>query len=903
MRLSPSVSLFALTLLLSAVLGGCPTAEPDPPLPVPPGVDPTVAAVQGEARAGAVHVGEEAALFGGLASEGKPGDTMIYNRLVRFVVQGPYRSHGYIDTGGSIIDADLVRPAGQLGRDPIDDVFISHGVGWLFHADTVDVVADGSEGGAAVVEASGALVRWSFIEGAVETDEPLLPEVDVVVVVRYVLEPESWTLRIEATYLNRGFDVARVNPSLGWLASDEDLWSWAAHQGLNPEVLEDLDAIGGAGKYGEASYSFWPDEGQLRSLGIAALVSSAGISATSLGWTDVEPGDSVTFTRNLSVAPDVLTAEAERRSAQGLDLADVSGSVLDPDGAGVGGVRVWFVDGERIAGYSTTGDDGRFEASVEPGDWDLYAVGRADGDHVDMVSGAGRYGPYAHADVNARQLAVLDGTSFADELPLAAGWPVPPPVSVTAGATPVTDVEIQMEARGTLVLDVTDSDGAPLPAYAEVVGDAAVASNVPDALREHLGIEGGSRLARVWTADGHVELPAPPGTYTVSVEHSWRHERTSVEIEVPAGGSGSGAVSLDRTVPADGWLAMDSHLHAAPSNDGHLAMEHRLIACAATGVDLPVNTDHDRMADYRPLATALGLDDRLQVLPGVEVSPVVRGHFNLFPVEPDPSLINGGAEPWWEFPETQQELFDRIFATGTEDSVLQINHGRSPGMMAFAGYSPDNGQVNNEDMWSWDFNVFELMNGTGHGDVLELRDDWFSFLNAGHIDKLPTGTSDSHGRGSACGYGRTDIFLDTDDAASVTPGEVTAALMGGHIVVAGGLTLRVEGTGGAMPGDLIAGDSNEIVARVLGPAHIRPTVVRLYRNGEVVDSVDVPPDAEPGLWIEHTFEIEDAEDAWYVVEAEGASGIGGVWHGGIPYAIANAIRVDVAGDGWEAPGL
>jgi len=828
---------------------------------------------------------------------------MIYNRFARFVVQGPYQSHGYIDTGGSIIDADLVRPEGQLGRDPIDDVFISNGVGWLFHADTVAVAADGSDGGAAVVEAPGALIRWAFIEGAVETDVPLLEEVDVGIVVRYVLEPDSYTLRIEATYTNRGNGVARINPSLGWLASDEDLWSWAAHQGFDPDQLDDLDAIGGVGKYGEATFSFWPDEGQLRSLGIAALVSSAGISATSLGWTDLEEEASVTFVRNLSVAPDVLTAEAERRRHQGLPLASVSGTVTGPDGAGVEAARVWFVDGETVAGFAMTATDGSWSAEIEPGTWDVYAVGRADGDFVPMPAGAGRYGPYAHAAANGRVLAALDGTAPGTPLPLAAGWPVPAPASVTTSADPVTGIDIQLEGRGTLVLDVTDSDGAPLPAYAEVHGDAAVAAQVPDGLRKHLGIEGGTRFARIWTGDGHVELPIPAGTWSVSAEHSWRHERTAGEVEVAAGSAGAIEFALERTVPPDGWLALDSHLHAAPSNDGHLAMEHRLIACAATGVDLPVNTDHDRMADYRPLAAALGLDDRMQVLPGVEVSPVVRGHFNLFPVEPDPSLINGGAEPWWIFPETQQELFDRIFETGTEDSVLQINHGRSPGMMEFAGYSPNNGQVNSEDMWSWDFNVFELVNGTGHGDVPPLREDWFSFLNLGRTNKIPTGVSDSHGRGSPCGYGHTDIFLDTDDPTSVTPGQITDALMAGHTVVAGGLTLRVESTEGAIPGDTVVGGEHEITARVLAPAHIRATELRLYRNGVVVASVEVPEESVDGLWIEHTFEVEDDEDAWYVVEAEGGGGIGGVWHGGKPYAIAFAIFVDVAGDGWEAPGL
>jgi hypothetical protein len=57
------------------------------------------------------------------------------------------------------------------------------------------------------------------------------------------------------------------------------------------------------------------------------------------------------------------------------------------------------------------------------------------------------------------------------------------------------------------------------------------------------------------------------------------------------------------------------------------------------------------------------------------------------------------------------------------------------------------------------------------------------------------------------------------------------------------------------------------------------------------------------VWFDDSFEVETATDSWFVVEVDGASGMGGVWRGGVPYAAAQAIFVDVAGDGWTAPGL
>ena len=903
-------AVLALVAALGTLMGGCPTPEPtEPPTPDPTaGVDPSVPAASGEARAGRIRDGGEAALFGGVAAEGRPGDVMIYNDRVRFIVQGPYRSHGYIDTGGSIIDADIVRPDGQLGRDPIDDVFISHGIGWLFHADTVEVASAGGDGIAARIRATGSLVRWSFIEGAVEATDPILPDVDVGVVVDYTLQPDSYTVHLEATYTSNGIDDANLNPSIGWLASDEDLTAWAAGQGLEPDDLDGLAAIGAVGSNGEASFSFWPDHGELNSLGIAALVSAAGISATTMGWSIVTEGESVTFVQNITVAPDALTAEAERHRAQATDLGTVSG-VVASEGEGIAGARVWFVepgtDEPVVAGFAITGDDGSFSGDVPVGSWDLYAVGRSPGEIVDLPGGSGRYAPYAAPEVNERQLAILRGDDAGVPVPFATGWPTAAPLPVTVSAGGSVEVNLEMPPRGTLRVTIEDDAGAPLPAFVDIVrtGGDDPAAAVPAALREHLGIaESGTRLARAWLTDGSIDIPAPPGTYQVDVEHSFRHDRRRVEgVEVTAGETATVAATLAEIVLHDGWLAMDSHLHAAPSNDGQLPMEHRIATCAATGVDLPINTDHDRMVDYRPLAEAMGVTDRLNILPGVEVSPVLRGHFNLFPVAPDNDLINGGAERWWDIPADQDQFLARVRAAGTDDSIVQVNHGRD-GMMDFASYNPDDGLAGDPNRWSWDFDAFELINGSGRGNFTELRADWFSFTNLGRR-KLPTGVSDSHGRGSPCGYGRTDVFLDTDDPASVTPAMLSEALRAGHTVVAGGTTLRATVDGAALPGDTVTGGSHTFHARVLAPDWMAPGPLRLIRNGEVIETIELEDAPTDGLWLEHEFATEDDEDAWYVLETEGATQMGGVWRGGVPYAVTNVVYVDVAGDGWDAPGL
>jgi hypothetical protein len=408
----------------------------------------------------------------------------------------------------------------------------------------------------------------------------------------------------------------------------------------------------------------------------------------------------------------------------------------------------------------------------------------------------------------------------------------------------------------------------------------------------------------VWTADGDVVVDLPPGSYAVDAHHSFRHDRVLGEpFDVAAGEVSEVTLRLAEVVPRDGRLSMDSHLHAAPSNDASIAMEDRLLQCAALGVDLPVHTDHDRVADYRPLATALGLDPRMTVIPGVEVSPVLRGHVNVFPTrildEP-----NAGAEPWWIFPETTEELYERIRSGVGEDAIVQANHPRS-GLFDFAGWRPGDGVPMRDDFWSWNFDAFELVNGKRTGAVADVRSDWFSFLNLGQV-RVPTGVSDSHGHGSPCGYGRTDLLVDVDSPEGVSQDIVREAMRSGSTIVAIGLTvdasMTLAGSEPVGPGETSVGTEGALAVQVRAPDWIVPDTVRLWRNGDLVETRTIEGPAVDGVWFDDLLSVDADADAWFVVEIQGSTPMGGYFGDGVAYAAPNAFFVDVGGDGWTAPG-
>jgi len=892
---------------------GCPsepTTEPPTPEPEPGiGVDPTVRAAPGEVRGGILPADPAdfaAAAWGGITAEARPGDLVLYNDRVRFAIRRE-AGHGYVGVAGALIDADIVRPEGQLGRDTLEEAFLAFGIGALAGADTVELVADGSDGQPAVVRVTGRDERWRFVEGVVEADDPLTPPLDIDVVTEYVLAADSNALLVRTTLSNPNDDDVRANALDGLIAAQEDLDPYGSGEGLSPGALDEPAAIGTVGRNGEATMLLYRADGPLNRFGANDLLSSSGIELIAHGWQDIPAGQQVVLERYRAIGADPAEVEASRMAAQGITTGLLSGTVTS-GGAPVEGARVHLVqDGATpvFQGFAVSHADGTYSLRAPPGDYSAVVTGTGPDEIVDLPDGAGRYAPFTQPLVNARQLAALRGDTTPSPLRQARGHGESPPMAVTlpeGGAT----ADLDLPPAGTLRLQITDGDGAALPGYVEVThAGGAPTSPIDDAWRAGLGLPArtGSAL-RAWTGDGDITLPLAPGEYSVTVSASPRHTRASVQgITVTAAGV-TESVTLTEVLARDGWLAMDSHLHAAPSTDGTLPMEDRLIACAAAGVELPVTTDHDRMVPYGPLVPALGLEGRLRVIDGVEVSPVLRGHFNLFPATGlGPSVINGGAPAWWQPFDDTDALFARIREAAPDDALLQINHGReSSGMMSAASYEPSTGEPFRPDFWSWGFDLVEIVNSRSVGYWEETSEDWFSWLNIGQR-RIPVGVSDSHGRTSPCGYGRTDVFLDTTVPSEVTPEALAAAIRAGHVVVSGGVTLRVSNATGELPGDTVTAAGVDLQITVSGPDHIRPDVVRVLRNGEVVMEQAITGESTDGIWWTGSFQDSPDVDSWYAVEVEGTQAIGGAYGGAVAYALANAVFLDRAGDGWTPPGL
>ena len=869
------------------------------------GTDPAVTAASGEALAGVVRDGDagEDALTGGITAEAQSGDLVLWNSQARFVIQGARPGHGIVHTAGNVLDADIIRTDGSLGRDTVEDVFLAFGLSRLFHADSVEVLSEGGPNTAAVVQARGTDVVWEYWEGMFERTSPLVPDLHLDIITTYTLEPDSPVLHITTELTNPGDDTLTISLADGIFASGEELQPWAPGTGFEGVSTGPLEAAWYVGRHGEGTFGLFSTTDTMSVGALAELAAQLGIFFAEHPAIELGPGQTHTLRRQLAVAPDIATGEAARHQLLGTSLGTVDGTTLAADGTPVPGVRVHFVDSTGAVGaVARSAADGTLTAQLPPGDWTAWPVAAAGTDQLALPDGAGRLGPYTAGPVRQRVLDVLDGTTTATATPHATGRGelAAVPVPVTAGSS--TPLAVEVPAASTLRVHIQDAAGNPLPGLLDLRwSDGRPAYTIDAALTDALDLDTGSRQAWGWTATGTIDLAVPPGTFDLHVGHSWRHSQaTEADVVVSEGETVELTVTLNEVVPRDGWLAMDSHLHAAPSFDGALPMEDRLIGCATSGVDLPVATDHDAMTDYRPLATALGLDHRLQVIPGLEVTSLMRGHFNVFPLEPAPlTEVNGGAVRWWDIPEDTQELMDRMHAAGT-DAIVQVNHPRSPGMFAFAGYDPNTGIAGDTNQWSWDFELMELLNG-GTSDFAELREDWFSMLDLGYT-RVPTGVSDSHYRFIPCGLARTDVFLDTDTPADVTHTQLLDALQAGHVVVSSGTTLRAT-WGDALPGDTVTSPDESLHITVQAPAWVHPGTLYVLVDGIPVHEQRLEDDDGDGTWFDDSLTIDVPDDAWVVVEVRGDTSLGDAWRNALPYAITNAFFVDPDADGWSAPGL
>jgi hypothetical protein len=408
-----------------------------------------------------------------------------------------------------------------------------------------------------------------------------------------------------------------------------------------------------------------------------------------------------------------------------------------------------------------------------------------------------------------------------------------------------------------------------------------------------------------------------PGAFRVWAMRGLEYSAASASFSTVGGPPPPIDLEIERVLDPPGQVGADFHLHSIGSPDSQIVFEDRVRACAAAGLEFVVATEHNGVVDLMPVIRKLNLESAMRSCSGDEITtrePNI-GHFNLFPLVPDPSKPGNGAAPFEGL--KPADLAANARALG-RPAILQINHPRLGSIGYFnlfeLSWPPGDGaQRTSLAGFSTEFDAIEVLNGQDSIEgVHRVLSDWYRLLDDG-LALTATGNSDSHKIVfQEAGWPRNYVRVGTDDPAQVRTDDVVAAVRAHRVSVSHGPVVRLLVDGKDAIGDEITRKDGKLDVRVQIDAApwVRVDRVDVVVNGAVAATADVPFSRDVRR-LDRTFSLAFDRDSWVVVVAEGSrfDAPARLRFEIPPFAFTNPIWVDVDGrdrdgDGrlFDAPG-
>lgn len=803
----------------------------------------------------------ESELIGGPRAEGRLGDLLLQNDRVRVIVGAAGNAPAFNLYGGSLLDADVVRPEGEPGFDLFGEAFPSLNVITLASDPTVEVAEPGCAGDA---DPECAVRRASVRVRGTGLRFPLLPEIPG------LTNPVA--AEMETTYTLEAGAASVLVETKVTLLEDERTVVQCFDILLFGSGLDPFGAPRGPGDTGEFAW-FGADASRVAPGGTRQSVAygwmalspdatmqipfaDAAQQVAILGALEIDAGKSKTYARRFVIGRDLGDVAAEVARVRGRPTGTFAGIVNDSRGEPVPdaliSVRAQGVDADEdgeddFVSRIRTGADGSFTSLLPTGTYS--ATVSAPGGEGDPLADI----PISRGDVSQAIFVV--------------------PATASIVATPSQPVRLTL-------------------------------------------VDGGDIVARgLYGAPVERPISALPGSYTLFVSRGPEWTLAEIPVTLTLGSAlvlSAEDLALERVVDTTGFVAGDYHLHSVLSRDSGVPLEERALSLATEGLEYVALTDHERVSALQPAVEAQGLDDVLYAMAGDEISIPLYGHFNAYPM-PDAAIETreyDGTLFWFDAVEntrvTADELIDRLRAI-PGDRIVQINHPRDgsiKGYLDAIDYDPATG-VGAIEAISTGFDTIEV-NSRYRDEEGETLRDWFSLLRRGeHVTAV--GVSDSHSTWDP-GYPRTLVHVGTDDPAAVDEAVFVAALRAGRAVVSSGpfvVTSASSGAASAGLGDVLdasaGGGEVTLSVHVQSPAWAVYDTIAVYENGVLASTRPVTPALAGGLYESfEDFVFTPAEDVFYVVVVTGPGSLFPVSGQGV-YAYTNPVYVDLGGDGWDPP--
>ncbi|HVK87214.1 MAG TPA: CehA/McbA family metallohydrolase [Kofleriaceae bacterium] len=807
-----------------------------------------------EARAGRVRAEDLPEVPSGLAMW-REGDFVLANDRIALVIEDAGDSDLYDPWGGRPVGLARIENGRMVEPNNFGEVFLMTGRSTVV-TERVSVVNDGSDGGPAVIRARGRLHPLPFFESLIAAVYADAYE-DVETALDYVLEPGADHVDVYFNYAPARTYETKVPSTLHALMFTKRTPLFQPGRGFD-EGLAQAPYMALVDDRA-TSWAYIPGEGSLGT----SLATSGFVGAFSPGFAMPNCQRTQRLHARIAIGRGLDGAVVAAASARGEQLREITGTVTRAGGELVQGAHVHAHDAAgKYFTRALTDANGAFTLHV-PEDADVTLDAYRRGDAV--------------------------GTT-----------------QVGFAATPVT---ISLPAIGAIVVDAQDEGGQPMPARVQVMpADGTSLPTMPASYGEDPIADG--RLHVEYTIEGSVTLPVPPGRWEVIVSRGYEYEIGRYTVDVTAGESSQVNATLEHAVDTAGVQCADFHVHTWRSNDSGDDAVIKLRQAIADGLELPVRSDHEYVADFTAELAELGAEEYARAFGSLELTSFeVWGHMGVFPLVPDPNALNGGAPRWqsWPTPEAPDTPFETLSPVAVFDMVrarpeapvVIINHPRGgANYFEYVGFDPATGIARNSGEWDTKFTLVEVFNDSGwlanrEGTVT----DWFGLLNAGR-KIMAVGSSDSHGMAtSPVGYPRTCIALGTDDPRALTANGVRDQLAAGHAVVSGGIYVTAR-IGAAGPGDTItgAGTSLALDITVEAATWVDVDAIDVVVDGETVDTIAIMPgDADPGnpaiRWRGQVTVQPRATGGFVVVAAYGDAPLEPVHPGRIPFGVTNPIFV------------
>ena len=393
-----------------------------------------------------------------------------------------------------------------------------------------------------------------------------------------------------------------------------------------------------------------------------------------------------------------------------------------------------------------------------------------------------------------------------------------------------------------------------------------------------------------------------PGQYEIFVMRGPEYSQHAQRITVTNSGNVQVNAILRKVVNTTGYISGDFHIHGINSPDSPFGQNARVNFALAEGLDLMVSADHDAVTDYSIAIQAMNVGSYVTSIPGMEVTPMAFGHFNVFPILYDPEDPTGGAfdytkkDGYVPGPDHHEmlapgEFLEMMDNKNPGEQVLQVNHiqdntlgnfalselittTKFPGVPPLSTFadpvdfrlSPNSNSGGNNKapypygtskLFTDKFTSMELC--IGESAVVpfpHLRDTalptWFNFLNLGKV-ATATCSSDTHRQiREPIGILRNYILSSVDPRDGqgsfnqINPQEIAHNVNNHHVIVSAGpfVTAQISGEGKtAQVGDTIAlsggGDKTvHLQVNVQSPDWMDWDTVEVYVNTDPTPAKD-----------------------------------------------------------------